>query len=299
MSSEPRIARASFADGARWLIEGANLVGRGGSLLLRAAAWLIAVSLIQIIPLIGPPLLILFSPVLTAGMLGLFRRIDEGTPADPMAVFDGFRVGELRTRLLVLGGVLLAGLFLAMITLGVWLSAQMPPEALDRLGELMADSQAMEQDPGALLRLFEGVNVIGGLAIAAGIFALVLGALYFSVPLVFFWRWPVLAGLLWSLRALLANWLAFLGYGLLLVGLMMVLFFGYLLIGGLITVALGAAGQLVIQILTLALSMLFQLILAAAQWKAFQQVFPSGGPDDSPDRQSGDPMDRGTDSIDV
>ena len=32
MSSDPRIVRASFTDGARWLTDGANLVGRGGGI---------------------------------------------------------------------------------------------------------------------------------------------------------------------------------------------------------------------------------------------------------------------------
>lgn len=279
MSSEPHIARASFADGARWLIEGANLVGRGGGALLRVAAWLIAVSLIQIVPLIGPPLLIVLSPALTGGMLGVFRRIDEAAPLDPLAVFDGFRDPVVRTRLLVLGGVLLAGLFCAMLTLGAWFSAQMSPGALDELSALMADQQRMEQDPMALVRLFEGVNVFAGIALAGGLLALVLGAMYFAVGLVFFWRWPVIAALLWSLRAVLRNWLAFLGYGAVLIGLMLVMGFGFVLIGGLISVALGAAGQLFLQIFTLILSMLFQLILAAAQWKSFRQVFPSGSND--------------------
>ncbi|MBY6203864.1 BPSS1780 family membrane protein [Halomonas denitrificans] len=280
MSSDPRIVRASFTDGARWLTDGANLVGRGGAGLVRVAAWLIVLSLLQAVPLIGLPLMIVLSPVLTAGLLGIFRRLDGGaaSPAGfpSTALFDGFREPSVRGRLLGLGGLLLLGLFAAVLVLGAWLSPQMDLEALNAL---MADPQRMEQEPDALFALFEGVNLLGGIALAAGVLALVLGALYFAVPLVFFWRWPLLAALLWSLRAALVNWAAFLGYALVLVGVLFLAGLVFIMLGGLLTLALGAFGQLLVQVLSVLISLFVQLLFAAAQWRAFRQVFPaSGGP---------------------
>lgn len=316
MSSDPRIVRASFTDGARWLTDGANLVGRGGGALVRVAAWLIVLSLLQAVPLIGLPLMIVISPVLTGGLLGIFRRLDGNTASPEMsafpstALFDGFREASIRSRLLGLGGLLLLGLLASLLVLGAWLSPQMDLEALNAL---MADPQRMEQEPDALFALFEGVNLFGGIALAAAVLALVLGALYFAVPLVFFWRWPLFAALLWSLRAALVNWAAFLAYGLVLVGVLFLAGLLFIMLGGLLTLALGAFGQLMVQVLSVLISLFVQLLFAAAQWRAFRQVFPAGsGPgdsggfgaaddrfgdstDDSTDDPSKDPPDRSTD----
>jgi len=290
MSTQPRILRVAFADGTRWLTGGADLLARGGGLMLRVAAWLVLITLIQVIPVIGVPLLVLISPALTAGMLGLFRRLDEGAAARPDQLFDGFRDTAVRTRLLVLGGLLLLGILAAVMTVGAWLAPQMDLEALSAL---MNDPQAMENDPDRLFSLFEGVNLFGGLALGALVMGVVLGALYFGVPLVFFWNWPVVAALLWSLRAVLVNWLAFLGFGLVVFGLLFALGFVFLLTAGLLAFALGPAGDFVGQLLSVLVSLFVQLLLAAAQWRAFRQVFPTGdgaGPgsdvetDNDPDR---------------
>jgi hypothetical protein len=207
-------------------------------------------------------------------MLGIFRRIDEGGTARPDQLFDGFRDAAVRTRLLVLGGLLLLGILGAVAAVGAWLAPQMDLEALNAL---MNDPQAMENDPDRLFALFEGVNLFGGLALGALVIGLVLGALYFGVPLVYFWNWPVLAALLWSLRAVLVNWLAFLGFGLVVFGLLFALGFVFLLTAGLLALALGPAGDFVGQLLSVLVSLFVQLLMAAAQWRAFRQVFPSGG----------------------
>ena len=273
MSTEPRISRATFADGTRWLTGGADLLARGGGVMLRVAAWLVVITLIQLIPVIGVPLLVLISPALTAGMLGIFRRLDEGAAARPDQLFDGFRDAAVRTRLLVLGGLLLLGILGAVMAVGAWLAPQMDLEALNAL---MNDPQAMESDPDRLFALFEGVNLFGGLALGALVVGAVLGALYFGVPLVFFWNWPVVAAVLWSLRAVLVNWLAFLGFGLVVFGLLFALGFVFLLTAGLLALALGPAGDFVGQLLSVLVSLFVQLLLAAAQWRAFRQVFPAG-----------------------
>ncbi len=286
MSSDPRIVRASFADGARWLTDGANLVGRGGGALVRVAAWLVVLSLLQAVPLIGLPLMIVLSPILTGGLIGIFRRLDgparspDAAAFPSTALFDGFRDPAVRTRLLGLGGLLLTGLFASLLVLGAWLSPQMDLEALNAL---MADPQRMEQEPGALFALFEGVNLLGGIVLAAGVLALVLGALYFAVPLVYFWRWPVFTALLWSLRAVLVNWAAFLAYGLVLVGVLFLAGLVFVMLGGLLALALGSFGQLLVQMLSLLISLFVQLLFAAAQWRAFRQVFPaSSDPSSNP-----------------
>ena len=282
MAKSPRIDKASFGDGVGWLINGGEMLARGGAPLLRVAVVVLLVSLIQAVPLIGPLALMLISPAITAGLLNVFRAVDRGEAVDHRTVLAGLTDSGTRGSLLVLGAVLLVGLFAALAALTAWLSPQMDVQELARLAN---DPQAMNENPQQLFALFEGVNVFGGLVIAAVVGGLTLAALYFAVPLVFFWHWPVLAALLWSLRALLANWIAFLGFGLVLVGVLLVAGLVFGLFAGIVTLALGAIGQFVVQLLYIALSLFVQLLIAAAQWRSFVRVFPaatgSGGPGDS------------------
>jgi hypothetical protein len=283
-----------MSDGVAWLTKGADLLARDGSLMLRVAAWLVVITLIQMVPLIGVPLLVLISPALTGGMLGLFRRVDAGQGARPEQVFDGLRDSAVRTRLLTLGGLLLVGLLASVMVVVAWLSPQMDMEALNAL---MNDPQAMENDPDRLFALFEGVNLFGGLALGAAILGLVLGALYFGVPLVFFWNWPVLAAVLYSLRAVFVNWRAFLGFGAVVIGLLFALGFVFLMTAGLLALALGPVGNFAGQLMSLIVSLFVQLLMAAAQWLAFRQLFPVDADGSVRDDGPGDGSDSGGGSV--
>jgi len=278
--NSPQIYRASFGDGTGWLISGGELMSRGGSALLRVVLVLLAISLIQIVPLIGTLALMLISPALTAGMLNVFRAVQQHETPGIETVLAGLADGSRRGSLLVLGGFLIIGLFVAIGALGVWLAPQMDMQALT---EFLNDPEAMNNNPERLMVLFDGVNVFGGLVIAALVMALVLGGLYFAVPLVFFWNWPVFTALLWSLRAMLVNWLAFLGFGLVVVGVFLLAGITFAIISGIVSLALGNAGVFIVQLLSMALSLFLQLLVAAAQWRSFVQVFPAdGGGDDNP-----------------
>ena len=269
----PHIHRASFGDGTGWLISGGELLSRGGSALLRVVLVLLAISLVQVIPLVGMLALLLISPALTAGMLNVFRTIQEGRTPGIETVLAGLSDGRSRGALLILGAFFLLGLFAAIGALSAWLSPQMDMQAL---AEFLNDPDAMNNNPEQLLVLFEGVNVFGGLIISALVLALVLGGVYFAVPLVFFWNWPVFTALIWSLRALLVNWLAFLGFGLVVIGVFLLAGITFAVVSGIVTLALGTAGVFIVQLLSMALSLFLQLLVAAAQWRSFVQVFPAG-----------------------
>ena len=279
--NSPRIHKASFGDGTGWLISGGELLSRGGSALLRVVLVLLAISLVQVVPLIGTLALMLISPALTAGMLNVFRSVEQRETPGIETVLAGLSDGRSRRALLLLGAFFIIGLFAAIGALSAWLAPQMDMQALT---EFLNDPEAMNDNPEQLLALFQGVNVFGGLALAAVVLALVLGGLYFAVPLVFFWRWPVFTALLWSLRALLVNWLAFLGFGLVVVGVFLLAGITFAIISGIVSLALGNAGVFLVQLLSMALSLFLQLLIAAAQWRSFVQVFPAGdGGDDHGD----------------
>lgn len=273
MTHSPHIHKASFGDGAGWLIGGGELLGRGGSALMRVVLVLLLISLIQIVPLVGTLALMLISPALTAGMLNVFRSVEQGAPPGAETVLAGLRDPGRRGPLLMLGVFFVVGILAAIGALSAWLAPQMDLQAL---AEFMNDPEALNNEPEQFLALFEGVNVFGGLLLAVIVLAIVLGGLYFAVPLVFFWNWPVLTALVWSLRALLINWLAFLGFGLVVIGVFLLAGITFALVSGVIALALGTAGAFIAQLLSIALSLFLQLLVAAAQWRSFVQVFPAG-----------------------
>ena len=282
MSQSPSIARAGFGEGMRWLITGGEVLARGGPAMFRVAVVLLAISLIQIIPAIGPLLLLVISPAVTAGLLNVYRAIEQGEDVRHATALQGLMRSDRRVRLLALGTVFVLGMFGALAAFSAWLSPQMDMQALSAF---LNDPEALNQEPERLFALFEGVNVVGGLLIAVGIGALVLGALFFAVPLVFFWGWPVIAALLWSLRAVLINWAAFLGFVLVLAGVLLIIGLGLGLFSGILALALGPMGAPIAQLLTIAVSLFVQLLVAAAQWRAFLRVFPvSQGPGDDADQ---------------
>jgi len=283
MTRSPYIYKATFGDGTGWLIGGGELMGRGGSSLLRVVLVLLVISLIQIVPLIGTLVLMVISPALTAGMLNVFRSVEQDTSPSIETVLAGLRDADRRGPLLVLGVFFVIGIFIAVGALGAWLAPQMDLQAL---AESMEDPEALESSPEQLFALFEGVNVFGGLLIGVVVMAAVLGGLYFAVPLVFFWNWPVFTALLWSLRALLVNWIAFLGFGLVVIGVFLLAGIIFAFVSGIVSLALGTAGAFIAQLLSMALSLFLQLLVAAAQWRSFIQVFPAG-PDDSGDPGTG------------
>jgi len=276
----PHIHKAGFGDGTGWLISGGELMSRGGSALLRVVLVLLAISLVQVVPLIGTLALMLISPALTAGMLNVFRAVQQSETPGVETVLAGLTDSRRRGALLMLGAFFLVGLFAALGVLSAWLAPQMDMQALT---EFLNDPEAMNNNPEQLLTLLEGVNVFGGLALAAAVLALVLGGLYFAVPLVFFWNWPVFTALLWSLRALVINWIAILGFLLVVVGVFLLAGITFAIVSGILSLALGNAGVVIVQLLSMALSLFLQLLIAAAQWRSFVQVFPAGNDgDDKP-----------------
>jgi len=273
MASNARIERASLGDGIGWLSNGGNLLARGGAPMVRIALVLFLFSLLQWLPLIGPIAFVLVTPALTAGLLNVFRAVEQGESPTLDRLLAGLTDRRVRAPLLGVGVVLLLGFSAAFLVLYARLAQQMDLAELIRLA---GDPDVINSQPQRILAMFEGVNLLGGMALALLILALVLGAVYFAAPLVFFWNWPVFAALLFSLRAMLVNWIAFLGFGLVAIGLAVLIGIMALLFGGILALALGSVGAFLSDMLLLGLSMFLQLLMGAAQWKAFMRIFPAG-----------------------
>lgn len=269
MSSHPKILRSSFSRGLRWLPAGAELLFTGlGPMAGIAALWLL-ISLIVVIPVFGQALLALFTPLLTAGVLKSYAMVSAGSRPAPSELLAAWQDPRRRGALLLVGLWGICGSLIAVSILAVWLGAQLEPEQLE----------AAMGSPEALAQALSEVSLGSGLLVSAVVMALVLATMYFAIPLIMFGPVPILSSLATSLKAVLVNWAAFLGFGLaailLIIGLGLIL----VLLLSLLNIALGAASQVISQVLILLMTMFVQMVMAGAQFVAFRDVFEMPGKD--------------------
>ncbi len=276
LSERARIRRVGFSAGLRWLPAGAELLFAGlGPLAGLASLWLLISLIAVVIPVIGQLFLVLLTPMLTAGVLVGYDQVRRGQAPPPFTLFAGWKEPSARSGLLVIGAWSIAGSMLAAGVFIGWLGSQISPEELE----------AAMESPETLVQALEGVSLGGGLLMSGSIFALVLAAIYFAIQLVMFNRWPTMASLLTSIKAVVVNWAAFLGFGLAFMavaaglGLILVLI-------SVLTMALGQFGVIAGQVVILIATMFMQMLMAGGQYVAFCQVFGFGGDDESPSDDS-------------
>lgn len=264
MSHGPRIRPVGFSAGFRWLPSAADMMFSGlGPMTGVASLWLLVSLLAMVIPVLGQIILVLFTPLLTAGVLATFDILAARRRPHPFTLFAGWQDPVRRGGLLLIGSFSLVGSMLAALVLVGWMSSQVD----------MAQLEAAMASPETLAQTLSGVSVGGGLILAALLFSLVLAAIYFAIPLVMFDRWPTIRALTTSLKAVLINWAAFLGFGLAFlifaaaVGLILVL------VVSVISLALGQFGLFLSQVIFLLVTMFVQVLMAGTQYVAFCQIF--------------------------
>lgn len=259
------IQKASFGQGLGWLPASAEMMRAGIRPLIAIAALWLAVSLIGFIPLFGQVLIVIITPLLTAGVMLAFDRLGEQRVPPPTTLSAGWRDPVRRNNLLTLGLFMMGGALTAALILFSWLGSQ--------LGQEQLQSLLNQGSPEAMAEALSGVSIGGGMLLAGLLMVLVLAGLYFSVALVMFGRAPALQAFLTSIRAVLINWVAFVGYLLALTAIIIGLVVILVLMTSFLTLALGQLGAFFAQILMLLGMMLFQIMLAGAQYLAFSQVF--------------------------
>lgn len=278
MRSEFPIARVGFRSGLGWLPVSAEWMRRGFRPLFAIAALWLGISLIAIIPLVGQTLLALLTPLLTAGVMLAFDRIGEGKMPPPGTLVAAWTDPIRRSRLLSLGIFAMLGGLMAAIVLVTWLSNQIGAEALE----------AAVQSPDAMAQALSGASLGGGLLASGILMVAVLAGLYFAIPLVMFGKAGAMKSITTSLSAVGKNWLAFIGFGLAAMAVAGGVLIVLLLVSSVLTLALGNLGSLLVQMLMLIAMMLFQILMAGAQYTAFCQVFGwSPGLEDEPDIDQG------------
>lgn len=276
MSRPPPFRRLGPAEGWRWLGQAAELMARAPrSILLLAAAWL-AISLISMVPLLGPISLIILTPLLTAGVISAFIAIGRGEHPPPATLFMAFHRPVLRRRLLQLGLLHLLAILIIAIVLATGLGNHLSPEMLE------AAAQSPEAMAELLLELLPPLMSLAPIVLLLA--ALMMTMFYLAVPLLMFTSLPLPALLLHGLRAVLANWLAFLGLAAALLLTAAALTFLLALASLIFAVSLGPFAHIPVQLLFITAAMGMQLLMAGIKWIAFMALFGPSEEDPGPDQ---------------
>ena len=213
--------------GVGWLGDGWNLVkGQLGAWILLVIVYLVIEIVLQIIPFVGGLVAALISPGLVAGMFLAARYSDEGKTVDLNLLFQPLMEARTRGPLLTLGAmaivfsILMTLVILAMIG-GAAGSTSLMENANSMDAEAMMMSSMMGMGFGGLLLIL----------ILAAVYSM---AMWFAAPLVLFAGVAPIEAMKLSFKAVLANWLPVLVFGLLVIVLGLVasipLLLGWLLL---------------------------------------------------------------------
>jgi hypothetical protein len=189
-----------------------------------ALALMWAVSLI--IPLLGPLLFNLMSPVLFAGLMIGCRALENGEPLEFAHLFAGFR--QQAAPLVTVGGVYLVGTVIVVGIVLVIAGGSMPSSGLPRTG---ADLEALQAAARSMAL---------AIAVGAAVYLPLLMLIWFAPLLVVFNGLAPVAAMKLSLTACMTNMLPFLVYSaaILLLWLALSLPAALGAIGGLLAIAL-------------------------------------------------------------
>lgn len=195
-------ARAVEAgNGWQWIVGGFGLFRKAPLLWIALTVVLVIIWVVSfLIPVLGPLLFNLLSPVLFAGLMLGCRAVDNGEELELAHLFAGFQVNAV--SLVTIGGVYLVG---TIVVIGiVFLTA----------GGAMLPT-VMQKSPGDM-QMMAGALRSMALALTIGlvIYAPLLMMIWFAPLLVVFENKKPVDAMKLSFAACLANWLAFLVYGL-------------------------------------------------------------------------------------
>ena len=213
--------------GWQWLVEGFGLFGKSPAMwiaLTLALALLWAVSLI--IPVLGPLLFNLLSPVLFAGLMIGCRALENGEPLEIAHLFAGFK--QQAAPLVTVGGVYLVGTVIVVGIVLVIAGGPMLPAVLSK--------------PGTDIETLRAAARGMALALAAGaaVYLPLLMLIWFAPLLVVFNGLAPVAAMKLSFAACVRNTLPFMVYGAAILLLWVALSLPAVLgaIGGLLVIAL-------------------------------------------------------------
>jgi hypothetical protein len=258
MPAKPIIVPASR--GIAWIMQSWSLLRmQAGRLLIIAFLMQMLLGLTQV-PLLGI-LVVISVPGLSAGILEAFHVTGRGGQPALSVLFMPLSSTQHRGRFFALGALVFA---VGVLCISVLLPGgeQMPDqELMSRLQQGDVDAVAM-LDPDYLGRMV--MAFLAGVAISGTIS-------YFTIPLVWFHDRKMIPALLEGLRAMVANWKAFLvlGFGMVVISVPIALLVGFLfnMAGG------GGIGSIMVMGFVMMLLLLFQLMLFGTQYCSAREIF--------------------------
>jgi len=187
--------------GWQWIVDGFALFRKYPLMWIALTVVLVLIWMVSfLIPLIGPLLFNLLSPVLFAGLMIGCRAVENGEELELAHLFAGFRKNS--ASLVTIGGVYLVGTILVVGVVFVSAGGAMLPTVLDKSG---SDMQAV----AAAMR-----SMALALTLGFALYLPLLMLIWFAPLLVVFEDMNPVAAMKTSFFACLSNWLAFLVYGL-------------------------------------------------------------------------------------
>ena len=188
-------------NGWQWIVDGFGLFKKFPALWVAFAVALLVIWFVSFaIPVLGPLLFNLLSPVLLAGIMLGCRAVDEGRNLEFGYLFAGFQNNA--AALVTIGGIYLVG---SIVILGVVF--------LTGGGSMM--TTMMQKSPGDLQMAVGAMRSLAlALMVAAALYVPLLMLIWFAPLLVVFDNMKPVDAMKGSFNACLANWLAFLIYGL-------------------------------------------------------------------------------------
>ena len=192
--------------GWQWIVDGFALFRKNPAMwialtLILGVIWLVS----MIVPLFGPLLFNLFSPLLFAGLMVGCRALENGEDLEIGHLFAGFR--DRAAPLVTIGGVYLVGTIVVVGVVLVVAGGSMLPSVLSKSGT----------DIETLRAALRGMAL--ALAVGAAIYLPLVMLIWFAPLLVIFDGMAPLAAMKLSFAACLKNTLPFTVYGLAILGL--------------------------------------------------------------------------------
>lgn len=193
--------------GVGWIGDGWNLVkGQLGAWILLVIVYLVIEIVLQIIPFVGGIVAALISPGLVAGMFLAARYADESKTVDLNLLFQPLMEQRTRGPLLTLGAMAIVFSILIALVLMAMIGGAVSGASLAGNGENVSADVLLAS--GML-----GIG-FGGMLIILLLVAVYSMAMWFAAPLVLFAGVAPFEAMKLSFKAVLANWLPALVFGL-------------------------------------------------------------------------------------
>ena len=237
--------------GWQWIVDGFALFRKNPAMwitltLILGVIWLVS----MIVPLLGPLLFNLFSPLLFAGLMAGCRALENGEALEIGHLFVGFK--DRAAPLVTIGGVYLVGTIIVVGVVLVVAGGSTLPSVLSKSG---TDIETLR----AALR-----SMTLALAVGAAIYLPLIMLIWFAPLLVMFDGMAPLAAMKLSFAACLKNTLPFTVYGLAILGLWIVMS---------LPAAMGVVGAL----LVIALLLTSIPVLICSIYASYRDIFVARG----------------------